>query len=233
MKRALPIILVLCACFPGLPGALAQQPVQLVPVVVVDGDTMPTYLLAPVHIEMKATGKAKRNASRADRLTRYVQKVYPYARVTAKLLDEYNHDLALIGHESDRALYMKLAEAELRAEFEQEIKSLTVTQGRILIKLIDRETGRTGYELVRQLRGAFQAWLWQGVAVLFGQDLKGEYDPHGDDALVESIVRRIENGELAAQPIPPRTERASARLAKRKARLQHRYGQAVPEVSVN
>lgn len=203
------------------------------PVVVSDGDTMPMYFLDAVRIEAKLTGKARRNAARADRLTKYVQKVYPYARVTATLLDEYNRDLAQIEREGDRELYVKLAEAELRAEFEEEIKSLTMTQGRILVKLIDRETGHTSYDLVKQLRGSFQAWVWQGVAKLFGQDLKGEYDPEGDDALVESIVRRIENGELAVVPRAPRTEKATARLNKRKARLHKKYGMAPPQVSVN
>lgn len=203
------------------------------PVVVSNGDTMPMYFLDAVRIEARMTGKARRNAARADRLTRYVQKVYPYARITASLLQEYDHDLARIEKEGDRELYLKLAEAELRAEFEEDIKGLTMTQGRILVKLIDRETGHTSYDLVKQLRGSFQAWVWQGVAKLFGQDLKGEYDPLGDDALVESVVRRIENGELAVVPRTPRTEKATARLTKRKERLYRKYRVAPPQVSVN
>ena len=122
------------------------------------------YFLDAVRIEATMTRKARRNAVRADRLTRYVQKVYPYARITANLLQEYDHDLARIEKGSDRELYLKLAEADLRAEFEEDIKGLTMTQGRILVKLIDRETGHTSYDLVKQLRGSFQAWVWQGVA---------------------------------------------------------------------
>lgn len=225
--------LVGAVCALAIPvGAQAQGEGDLVPVVVSHGDTMPMYFLEPVEIQAKMTGKARRQAARTDRLTKYVQKVYPYARVTATLLAEYNHDLAQIGRESDRELYVKLAEAEIKAEFEEEIKGLTMTQGRILVKLIDRETGHTGYELVKQLRGSFQAWMWQGVAKLFGQDLKGEYDPEGDDALVESIVRRIENGELAVVPRTARTDKATARLNKRKARLYKKYGMS-PQVSVN
>jgi len=202
----------------------AQPGAELVTVVVQGSDTMPYYLLEPVRIEAKTTGKVRRTAARADRLTRYVQKVYPYAQITSKLLDEYDHDLASIARKGDQELYLKLAEAELRAEFEQEIKGLTVTQGRILVKLIDRETGHTSYELVKQLKGAFQAWMWQGIAQLFGNDLKGEYDAQGDDRLVESIVRRIENGELAVTPRTPRTDKATARLEKRKSRLYRKYG---------
>lgn len=211
----------------------AQNEVDMVPVIVQGVDTMPFYFLDAVEVEAKLTGKARRHAARTDRLTRYVQKVYPYAKLTAKLLDEYDHDLASIAKKADQELYLKLAEAELRAEFEQEIKGLTMTQGRILVKLIDRETGHTSYELVKQLRGSFQAWMWQGIAKLFGNDLKGEYDPEGDDKLVESVVRRIENGELAVTPRAPRTEKATARLMKRKARLYRKYGVETPVVSAN
>lgn len=206
------------------PMAMAQSGESTVRVVVEGTDTIPVYYLAPVKVEAMLSGKARRNMARADRLTRYVQKVYPYAQITAKLLDQYDHDLANIHKENDRELYLKLAEVELKAEFEQEVKEMTMTQGRILVKLIDRETGHTSYDLVKQLRGSFQAWMWQGIAKLFGQDLKGEYDPQGDDKLVEAIVRRIENGELAVTPRAARTDRALARLEKRKARLFRKYG---------
>lgn len=206
---------------------------MVVPVLVQGVDTIPTYTLDPVLVEARMTRRVRRNAERIDRLTRYVQKVYPYAVITAKLLDEYDHDLADIKTENDKELYMKLAEAELKAEFEQDIKGMTITQGRILVKLIDRQTGHTSYELVKQLRGSFQAWMWQGVARIFGNDLKGEYDPEGDDKLVESIVRRIESGELACTPREPRTDKATARLVKRKARLYRKYGVTTPVVSAN
>ncbi|MEO8734760.1 MAG: DUF4294 domain-containing protein [Flavobacteriales bacterium] len=231
MRRPIPY-LIFCMFMAATP-ALAQDAVTMVPAVVEDGDTIPVYSLAPVEVQAVFTAKARRNAERIDRLTRYVQKVYPYALITAKLLDEYDNDLASIQSESDRALYLKLAEAELRAEFGADVKDMTILQGRILVKLIDRETGHTSYDLVKQLRGNFQAWMWQGVAQLFGNDLKGEYDPQGDDQVIESIVRRIEDGELAATPRAPRTEKATARLAKRKARLYHKYGVTTPEVSAN
>lgn len=229
----LPLIFLLALCLLIAGNVQAQLRPALVPVVVDGTDTMPMYTLAPVEVEAVMSGKTRRRVARTDRLTRYVQKVYPYALITAKLLDEYDHDLASIQRESDKELYLKLAEAELRAEFEQDIKNMTITQGRILVKLIDRETGHTSYDLVKQLRGSFQAWMWQGIAQLFGNDLKGEYDPDGDDSLVESIVLRIQNGELATTPRTPRTDKATARLAKRKARLYHKYGVSTPEVSAN
>ncbi len=204
-------------------SASAQEG-ELTPVVITGEDTVPMYELPDVLVEATMSAKTRRQAARIDKLTRNVQKVFPYALTTAKLLDQYDHDLASIQKESDRNLYLKLAEAELKAEFSEELKNMTQSQGRLLIKLIDRETGHTSYDLVKQLRGSFEAWVWQGVAKLFGNDLKSDYDPYGDDALVESIVRRIENRELTCTPRPPRTEKAIARLEKRKERLYKRYG---------
>lgn len=222
------LLVVVCAC--ALAGR-AQEGV-LTPVMIQGGDTIPMYTLSDVVVERVMTPQVRRRAERADRLTRNVQKVFPYAVTTAKLLDQYEHDLSTISRDGDKQLYLKLAEAELKAEFEAELKNMSRNQGRLLIKLIDRETGYTSYELVRQLRGSFDAWLWQGVAKLFGNDLKDDYDPLGDDALVESIVKRIENGELACTPRPARTEKAQARLERRKARLYKRYG-LEPQAAAN
>lgn len=210
------------ALLPAVHGFAQQE--DLTPVVISGGDTIALYVLPDVLVEATMTPRTRRQVERVDRLTRNVQKVYPYAVTTAKLLDQYAFDLASIERQSDRDLYLKLAEAELKAEFTEELKAMSQNQGRLLIKLIDRQTGHTSYELVKQLRGSFEAWVWQGVAKIFGNDLKADYDPFGDDAVVESIVRRIENGELACTPMPARTAKAQARLEKRKARLFKRYG---------
>lgn len=201
--------------------------------IVVDGDTIPVVDLAPAVVEQRWAPRGRRQADRYDKLTRNVQRVYPYARLTHELLREYEHDLAQIRRSSDQELYLKLAEAELRAEFEAEVKDLTISQGRVLIKLIDRETGRTGFDLVRQLRGSFTAFMWQGLARLFGHDLRSVYDPDGEDRLIEVAVQRIERGELAVADRQARTAKAQARLERRKARLYKRYGlEAAPTTSL-
>ena len=84
-------------------------------------------------------------------------------------------------------------EKEMRDRFEAELKNLTITQGRILIKLIDRETGETSYELVKELRGTLSATFWQGMAHLFGSDLKTTYDSTSEDNAVEQIIRKIDS----------------------------------------
>ena len=220
-RAIFPVLLLTCAVVPSA----AQGPV-MVPVQVEGTDTVPLFMLEDHTVDVVMSTKARRRQEKTDKLTRNVLKVYPYARVTAKLLAEYENDLAQIQKEHDKDLYVKLAEAELRAEFEEEVKNMTISQGRLLIKLIDRETGSTSYELVKELRGGFQAWLWQGVARIFGNDLKDDYDPEGDDALVESVVRRIENGELVTAPRAVRTDKGKARLFKK-------YGLAYGHVSAN
>jgi len=201
-----------------------EQVPQVYRAVIIDGDTVPMVDLATTHVESRWTARDRRQAERYDRLTRNVLRVYPYARITGHLLREYEHDLAQMERGNDQELYLKLAEAELRAEFEAEVKDLTISQGKVLIKLIDRETGRTSYDLVKTLRGSFTAFMWQGMARMFGHDLRGSYDPDGDDKLVELIVQRVERGELAVADRGPRTAKAQARLEKRKARLYKKYG---------
>lgn len=207
-----------------LAPAQIAVPSRVLPAVVVDGDTVAFVQLPEARVDGRWKPRDRREAARYDKLTRNVIRVYPYARLTGELLKEYEHDLRSIDKSGDQELYLKLAEAELRAEFEAEVKDLTISQGRVLIKLIDRETGKCSYELVKELRGGFTAFVWQGFAKLFGQDLRSAYDPYGDDALVEVVVQRIERGELAVALRQARTEKAQVRLEKRKKRLYKKYG---------
>jgi hypothetical protein len=104
----------------------------------------------------------------------------------------------LEAQKTDRARkkYMKKIEDELWKAYGDEIKNLTYTQGQILIKLIDRETEKSGYILLKELRGNFRAFFYQGFAKLWGYNLKIEYDPSGEDWMIEYIVQKIERGEL-------------------------------------
>ena len=226
----------IASLFFAMAATALAQPESLYPFITVrveEGDTMPTILMPEKRIEGYMSAKARRQAQRYDKLMRNVIKVYPYARVSAQLLDQYSSELASIQKERDRDIYFKIAEAELRAEFEGDITDMTISQGRVLIKLIDRQTGRTSYDLVAQLRGGFEALIWQGVAKLFGNDLKDDYDALGEDAMIESIVQRIENGELVVADRGVRTAKAQARLEERKAKLYKRQGLPLPSTSMN
>lgn len=230
-SKALSLAAILAAFMPLT--AHGQDPAYVVHAVVVDGDTIPMIYLGEAEVLGRWSPKDRREAERYTKLMNQVVKVYPYAKITSQLLSEYEAELASIEGKSDQELYVKIAEAELRAEFEAEVKDLTVGQGKVLVKLIDRETGHTSYELVKQLRGSFMAFVWQGLAQLFDQDLKSEYDPEGADATIELIVQRIERGELAVAQRGARTAKAQAKLEKRKARLYKKYGLVLEPTTTN
>ncbi len=163
---------------------------------IIDGDTVPVVPLKQVTIVSMKIINSKINARRYTKLVRNVKKVYPYAKLAGIKLREY--EVLLLAAESDkeRKQLMKQAEDELKEEYEDDLRKLTFSQGRILIKLVDRETGDSSYELVQELRGRFVAFFWQTFARIFGYDLKARYDPEGEDKEIENIVRLIESGKI-------------------------------------
>jgi len=163
---------------------------------VIDGDTVPLIHLAPAEIFATISPEAADRIKAYNKLRRDVLKAYPYARLAADQLKFINDSVGKIASERERKKFLKRTEAELKARFEKDLKKLTITQGRILIKLIDRETGETSYALVKELRGSIQAFFWQSLARLFGSNLKSEYNANQEDILIEGIVRQIESGEL-------------------------------------
>jgi hypothetical protein len=140
--------------------------------------------------------KNERQAAKYTRLVYNVKKTLPYARIASKKLREVNSQLAALPTERERKAYLKKTEKDLFAEFEAPLKKMSFTQGRILINLVDRETGDTGYNLVKEYKGSVSAFFWQSVARLFGANLKDEYDPEGEDSAIESIVLQIDMGLL-------------------------------------
>lgn len=168
---------------------------------VIDGDTVPIIHLAPAEIYAPISPEAAARMKAYYKLRRDVLKAYPYAKLASIQLKFINDSVAHISSEKQKRKFIKRTEDELKKQFEKDLKKLTMTQGRILIKLIDRETGSTSYSLVKELRGSLQAFFWQGIARLFGSNLKSEYNAATDDALIESIVQQIERGELQYQAI--------------------------------
>lgn len=136
------------------------------------------------------------NLKKYLKLRRDVLRAYPYAKLASQQLKLINDSLANIKSEKAKKKFVKEMENDLKKRFEKDLKSMTYTQGRILIKLIDRETGNTSYSLVKELRGTFQAFFWQSLARIFGSNLKSEYDAKGEDLMIEGIVQAIERGEL-------------------------------------
>ena len=162
-----------------------------------EGDTIPYIFLDPIvcYAEYNFNKNAKQKAA-WDRLKYNVKKVYPYAILAAAKLKEYDRLLAQFTNENEKKRYMKVVENQLKKEFGDELKQLTITQGRILIKLIDRETGKTSYNLVKDMRGTLSAYMWQGLALMFNSTLKEEYDAQGEDRAIEYAIKLIEAGEF-------------------------------------
>ncbi|MBN2164819.1 MAG: DUF4294 domain-containing protein [Marinilabiliaceae bacterium] len=187
--------------FCGVINAKAQLQLEhgelnLLEGIVVDGDTIPHYNLPVVYVTPPWKFKSKREVKRYSRLVFHVKKTLPYARMAGKKIREINAHLETIKSDKEKKIYLKQAEKELFDEFEAPLRKLTFTQGRILINLIDRETGDTGYNLIKEYKGGVSAFFWQSVARVFGSNLKDEYDPEGDDKMIENIVIRLDNGLL-------------------------------------
>jgi hypothetical protein len=193
MKRLIIILITWIGLL--LPAFSQSYDVIVVKAKVENGDTVPMMYLPEVRIKGYIIYRSPADQRRFDRLVRNVKKVYPYARLAGLKLQEFDSMMAGLTEKEQRQLYKK-AEDELKAEFGEELKGLTFSQGRILLKLVDRETGTPTYHIVKELRGSFVAFFWQNLSRLFGYNLKENYDPEGKDKEIETIVLMIENGMI-------------------------------------
>ncbi|MCK4664419.1 MAG: DUF4294 domain-containing protein [Bacteroidales bacterium] len=163
---------------------------------IVNGDTIPHIFIKEIIVFPQRTFKNQREVKRYKRLVRNLKKVIPYARIANNQLVEINNYVLTLETEQQRRKYINKVDRMLKEQYEEELKKLTITQGRLLIKLIDRETGNTTYHLVKELKGSFSAFLWQSLARLFGSNLKSEFDAEGEDKLINEIIILIENDQL-------------------------------------
>lgn len=162
---------------------------------VIEGnDTIPMIELPEIRIYERSNYEYLYLKRKYRRMIRNVKKTYPYAKIAGVRLKELDNQLVAMDNEKEKKAYIQQAEKEIMGQFEKEVKRLTVTQGIILVKLIDRETGRTSYEVIKDLRGGITAFFWQGIARIFGNNLKAEYDPDDKDRIIEDIVQGIEAG---------------------------------------
>lgn len=180
----------------------AQADTSLVPkgktvqVILDNGDTLLISSIDQVFIYPEPVFTSRRDYRRYQRLIHNLKIVYPYAKLASKKLEDMNAHFLTLKNDKQRKEYVKQVEKELMAEFEDDLTKLTITQGRLLIKLIDRETGNTSFDLVKELRGSFSAFFWQAIARLFGSNLKSTFDKDGEDKLIDQILVLIDNGQL-------------------------------------
>lgn len=168
---------------------------KLYDAIIVDGDTIPIVSLPSAKATAKRVFKSRKAEKRYRRLVFHIKKVLPYAKLAGKRMKEVEAEVANMP-KRERKRRMKELEKEIKRDYEGELMKLSFTQGRILIKLLDRETGNISYDIIKEFRGGFTAWFFQGIARMFSYDLKSDYDPKGEDQLIEEIVKKIEAGEL-------------------------------------
>ena len=168
----------------------------VVPGKIIGGDTIPYVDLKSVVVFPQMDMKTWSDLVGYERLVFNVKKVYPFAKLAAQKLKEYQKTLDSIPTQRGKRKFLREAEKELQDQFGDQIKELNFTQGKILIKLVYRETGSSTFALVKELRGGFNAFVYQTVARVFGYDLKSQYDPDGSDMAIEHIVQMINDGTL-------------------------------------
>ncbi|HEX7494939.1 MAG TPA: DUF4294 domain-containing protein [Bacteroidales bacterium] len=161
-----------------------------------DGVTLPEVEIKEVAVLAHPRITNKRDLRKYERLVYNLKKVYPYAFMVRIKLNKVNEDLMNVKNEKERKDYLKSVEKNIFAQYEGDVRDMTITQGRLLIKLIDRETQNTSYALIKEYRGKVAAAFWQGIARIFGTNLKEEYDPYGADVIIEYIIQEIEAGRL-------------------------------------
>ena len=197
MKHKKPFYLLFLTCFITVFSHFAQaQSVKndtiMVRGVIIDGDTIPYQYISVINIYAERKFKNKRAFEKYSKLRRDVLKVWPYAKITEKKFNDLAVQLGMTNDERVKKALVNKTEKEIKARFEGELKNLTINQGRILIKLIDRQTGNTSYVVLEELKGNLSAFFWQSLARLFGHNLKAHYDPNGEDAEIEKIIKTIE-----------------------------------------
>jgi hypothetical protein len=193
MKRSLLILIIL---FSSIFILQSQDQERIVRALVIDGDTIPQISLMEIEVYSIVVPKNRRKQRKLSRYIKNVKKVYPYAKLAGIQLRKYEYQLLNASNNKERRQLMKQAEKEINEKYGGELRDLTFSQGKILIKLIDRETGDSSFELVQQLRGKFTAFWYQAFAKIWGYNLKLKYDPNGEDRQLEAIVKMIERGQI-------------------------------------
>ena len=202
MKRIVILLLTLVMCVPafcaGADDDDKQQRVLVALATIIDGDTVPTFEMMEVTIYGRRIYPSARKQRKYDKLTRNVQKMYPIAlEVKAILVETYLYMQTLQDDEA-RKEHLEKVEKGVWDQHYPVMRRCTLSQGKLLIKLIDRECNQTSYDLIKAFIGGFKAKFYQTFAALFGASLKKEYDPEHDDedAMIEEIIWMIDNDML-------------------------------------
>ena len=168
----------------------------VVPVCVYKGDTIPALRLPTVYVYKPLKFKNKKQEKEYNRLVHNVKKTLPIAKEVNRAIIETYEFLQTLPDEKSREKHLKMVEKGVKEQYTPRLIKLTFSQGKLLIKLINRETNSSSYELVKAFLGPFKAGFYQAFAALFGASLKKEYHPEGEDILIEQIIILVENGQI-------------------------------------
>ncbi len=199
MKKGFLITLFICLWFPFVAYSQeysSQDNALKVPVTIYNGDSILSITLRTVYVYPKFVFKNKRQERYYWKLVRNVKKTLPLAREIRRAVIETYEYLETLPDEKSRNKHIKDVEKGLKKQYTPRMKKLTFSQGKLLIKLIDRECHQSSYQLVKAFMGPFKAGFYQTFASLFGASLKKEYDPEDEDKMIERIITLVENGQL-------------------------------------
>ncbi|MEY3539653.1 MAG: hypothetical protein RL188_1070 [Bacteroidota bacterium] len=157
-----------------------------------EGDTIPQSWLPTVLVSAVQTRALRNYWNNWTRLRNAVYVTYPYAISASKVIRSVNAQLANVTDEKQRKQIIKSREKELKRDFADKVTNLSVYQGKVLMKLINRETGNNCYQLIKEYKGGLNAGIWQTVAFVFGSSLKQPYHPKGDDVEIEKLVLEVQ-----------------------------------------
>lgn len=163
---------------------------------IVDGDTMYTYLMPELPVYKEKVFRSERERRQYTRLIYNVKKVLPLAKLARMMLQETYEVIESLPTKQEKEKHMKQVEHDIKKQYTPIMKKLTFSQGKLLIKLIDRECNQEAYDILKAFLGPARAAFYQVFAWTFKASLKKKYDPEGEDAEVERIVRQIEAGQL-------------------------------------
>ncbi len=190
IRRAVLSLVSVCALVSGA-GAQQRHGFWHQEWTVENGDSIPMIHALPVYVFSR-----KVDLRRYRKLVAAVKRVYPIAQIAKARMAEMEEELCRLPTKKAQKAYIKQVYNQIKEEYTPVLKHMTRTQGRVLLKLIDRETEYTAYEVLKEFRGGFVAGFWQGVSRIFGQNLKSEYDKEGEDRMIEQIVVYYEAGWL-------------------------------------
>lgn len=198
MKNTIYIVVILLCSF------FAKAQVVEKDIIIIEGDSV-ARIKDTIHLEEVVFTKEKMTEEERkayETLRNRVYKTFPYAKIASEKLSILDRNLKKLDKPKDKKRFLKLAESYMQEEFEPRLKKLSRKQGQILVKLINRQTGETTYDLIKEYKSGWKAYWSDKTASVFDIDLKREYDPYNDseDYVIETILQRaFLNGRLVEQ----------------------------------